>query len=68
MFGLSDEQFDDFTIWVNYTYVISKGRERYGKRYINVLDRGKRLILGTKQYCDWVAEKIEQFKDINLIK
>lgn len=68
MFGLSDEQFNDFTVWLNCTYIVSKGRERHGKKYINVIDRPKRLILGTKKYYDWAYEKIQQFKDINQTK
>ncbi len=64
MFGLSDEQFEDFNIWLNYNYILSKGRTRSDKKYIKVCDRDKRLILGTKKYYDWVIEKIEQFKNV----
>ncbi len=69
----NDEQRKDFNIWLNEVYI----RGGYGRKkeglFITVKtpDKAKSLktlIVDTKEFNEWLSERIKEYKELNLLK
>lgn len=72
----TDEQREDFNIWLCNTYIVGKGRTSKNEKFVSLKGYNTKhkhehqytLVLGTKKFDDWLDERIKEYKELNMLK